>query len=194
MPAIYEFKRSFVAKLYCLQAFMAVDLFDLLKTALGAGVGSVIAQASLSVWKDKITRRDHAGYLAMRVATILESFAFECAEKVEANQNAQTRPGEQFPDWDISIPTLGDYPADVDGWRYLDRVLADRCLRLPNAIKVSTQTIAFVVDLIDDNLGDHANIEISDRGTDAWKLSRDLRQRFDLRKCGTFRLGFYLLA
>src|SRR4051794_11613253 len=92
---------------------------DLIKTIIGAGIGSALVQVLAPFIRDYRQRKMTAAYMSMRLAVILEAFARECAELIEANKNAQTRPDEEFPDWDVNLPELAPYPDDGDGWRAL---------------------------------------------------------------------------
>ena len=147
------------------------------KTAFGAGVGTALVQGGLSIYQDHKRRVAHAGYLAMRLAVMLEQYGAECSEFIGENSNPPHRPGEEFPEWNVSLPTLAPFPVDDDGWRALDQKLAAQILNLPNRIRTSQGLIGSTLEYSPDEAGEVLQIEAADRGLEAWGAATLLRRR-----------------
>jgi len=154
-----------------------MDWGDLVKTVLAAGVGSALVQIVMPLYLGRRQREDHAAYMAMRLAVILEAFARSCSDFIEANRNAYHQEDQEFPDWDATLPKLGSYPEDSDGWRAIDRNLAGRCLGLRNKIAESQGLISSVIEYSEDELGDTLDEHAAKRGLEAWQLAVELRKR-----------------
>ena len=120
---------------------MDLDWASWLKLIIGAGIGSALVQGLLPIWREHHQRKKQAAYMAMRLAVILENFAWACANFIQDNRNAQTLPDEEYPAWDVTLPELGTYPDEGEGWRAIDRKLAGRCLDLRNRILESQSAI-----------------------------------------------------
>lgn len=143
---------------------------------VGAGLGTLLASWLKDLWQ----ARRRAGYLAMRLARQLEAYAAECARLVESNQNAQHRPDEQFPDWNISLPKLAALPDDPEGWRSLNPRTADRVLGLENHIEESRAHISSVVEFSEAELEFQVTEQASLRGIEAWDAAAELRRKYRL--------------
>ena len=133
------------------------------------------------VWAAHIKRRSEAGYLALRLAVILEAYAYSCASFIADNANAQHPSDEPYPAWNTRLPDLPPFPDEVkEGWHSIDLKLAARALDLPN-LRAGSQgminsTSEFNAYELEHELGEHAG----KRGQEAWALAKDLRNRYDL--------------
>jgi hypothetical protein len=159
------------------------DWIAFLKIALGAGIGTAAVQGTLALWRDARVKKDHAGYLALRLAVSLESYASDCCDFIFDNASAQQGPDEQFPDWNALLPTLPNYPDDTEGWRAMNRTLVARCLNLPNKIHGSQGLIRSVVEFtMDNDLIDVLDEHAAARGVEAWDIAVALRAEYSLEK------------
>ncbi|HEX5078202.1 MAG TPA: hypothetical protein VFV80_03560 [Geminicoccaceae bacterium] len=121
-------------------------------------------------WAASSKKKDHASYLALRLAVLLESYATACSDFISENAHAEQGPDDRLPHWNTSLPEMPPYPEDDDGWRAIDRRLAGRVLNLPNRIHVSQNIIAWTFELNDDELGETLDEQAAARGLEAWKL------------------------
>ncbi|GEM_PF-6675410 len=115
--------------------------------------------------------------MAMRLAVVLENFAWACANFVQDNHNAEEPQDEEYPAWSVVLPEIGAYPDDGDGWRAIDRKLAGRCLGLRNRVQESQSEIRGISYYIEERLGETLDEQAAKRGLDAWKLAVDLRKK-----------------
>jgi hypothetical protein len=67
---------------------MDLDWASWVKLIIGAGIGSALVQSLLPIWREHHQRKKHAAYMAMRLAVILENFAWACANLIQDNRNA----------------------------------------------------------------------------------------------------------
>jgi len=156
-------------------------LGNLLTFAGTAGVVSAVLNQGFGWLRDwraaSVKNKAHAGYLALRVAVMLESYAYACAEFIAENGDAPHRPDEEFPDWNVTLPELPPYPDDVDGWRAMDRKLAGRVLGFSNKIRGSQGIIRSTIEYTMQDLADTLDEQAAARGLEAWGLAEELRRR-----------------
>jgi hypothetical protein len=126
------------------------------------------------------TKKALAGYHALRLAVILEGYAYACATFISENNNAQLRPEEQYPDWNAKLPDLLPYPEETEGWHAIDLKLAGRALDLRNHITGSQGMIGSTVEFCMHELGDILDEHGAERGQEAWTLAVDLRRKYGL--------------
>jgi hypothetical protein len=158
------------------------DWATLAKSALGAGFGSAAMTGILAVYQDRRHRKSNAAYMAMRLAVILEAFAYACSEFIGENSSKQTPPDQEFPDWNTSLPELSVYPEDADGWRAIDRKLAGRILNFRNRIHGSQGLIATTWEYASDELEDTLIEQAAARGLEAWELASALRSKHGIEQ------------
>jgi hypothetical protein len=132
------------------------------------------------VWAAGVKRKSEAGYLALRLAAILEGYAYECASFVNDNSNAQQGPDDQYPAWSLKLPDLPPFPEEKEGWHSIDLLLAARALDLRNHLAGSQGIIAATAEFTEDLLGEELDEHASERGQEAWALAKDLRRRYGL--------------
>ena len=123
--------------------------------------------------------------MAMRLAVTQEFYASTCSEIISANDNADTPPDEEFPAWNVTLPTLPSYPDDTDGWRAIDRKLAGRCLNLRNKIDGSQGLIRSTIEFSEERLGDVLKAQAAERGKEAWDLAVALRRKHRIEQADT---------
>lgn len=131
-------------------------------------------------WTSSQKRRAHAGYHALRLAVVLEAYAYECSDFIDKNDNAQTLPDQEYPEWDVTLPGLPAYPDDAEGWQAIDLRLAARALNLRNRITGSQDIIASTIEFSEDDLGDTLDEHASERGLEAWEIAVALRRKHGL--------------
>jgi hypothetical protein len=133
-------------------------------------------------WAARRRTRAQAGYHALRLAVVLEAYANMCAAFLAKNSNAQTRDGEQFPDWDITLPKLPPYPEDAEGWHAIDLKLAARALNLRNRIDGSQGVIHSSIEYTEDELEHDLDEQAAARGLEAWDLAVAFRRKHGLEQ------------
>ncbi len=164
---------------------MDLDLITLLTFAGTTGLLTTLLNQGVGwcreAWSASRRRKSLAGYHALRLAVILESYAYACSEFLTDNANAEHAPGNEFPDWSTQLPTLEPYPDDSEGWRAINLQLAARLLDLRNKAAGSQSIIRATATYAIDDLGDVLDREAGSRGLEAWKLAQALREGHRLR-------------
>jgi hypothetical protein len=158
----------------------------LLTFAATAGVISALLNQVFGIARDWVTartkRKSEAGYLALRLAALLEGYAYTCASFIGdmSVSTSQQSPDEQYPEWNTKLPPLPTFPEEKEGWHSIDLKLAARALDLRNHLAgsqgVIDTTVEFAMDDLEDELEEHAG----ERGREAWTLAEDLRRRYGL--------------
>jgi hypothetical protein len=159
----------------------------LLTFAATAGVISALLNQVFGIardwWTVRIRRHAEAGYLALRLATILEGYAYDCASFINDNANAEQPPDEPYPAYNIRLPKLPPFPDEEgNGWRSIDLSFATRVLDLRNHIAGSQGAIDATVEFTEDTLGEELDEHAGERGGEAWNLAKALRERYRLPK------------
>jgi hypothetical protein len=133
-------------------------------------------------WSASVKRRSEAGYLALRLAAILEGHAYECASLIQENGMAFRfqGPDDQYPPWNAKLPDLPPFPEEKEGWHSIDLRLATRVLDLRNHLAGSQGVISATVEYAEESLGDEIDEHAAARGQEAWDLASDLRKRYGL--------------
>jgi hypothetical protein len=144
----------------------------------GAGVGSAVVQVLMPIYRDRRMRRKHAAYMAMRLAVMMENFAWSCANFIQENHNAPTPADKKYPAWEITLPVLVDYPEDVDGWRALAPKMAARIFGMRNKLHESKSTIRNIIEFNKAELGWVLDEQAASRGLEAWRVAVDLRKTY----------------
>jgi hypothetical protein len=132
------------------------------------------------LWAAYVKRRSEAGYLALRLAAILEGYAYTCASFIGDNANAEQGPNDQYPPWNAKLPDLPPFPEEKEGWHSIDLKLAGRALDLRNHLAGSQGLIDATAEFAEDDLGDELEEHAGARGQEAWALAKDLRKRYGL--------------
>jgi hypothetical protein len=119
--------------------------------------------------------------VALRLAAILEGYAYDCASFIGDNANAEHGPDDEFPAWKVRLPDLPPLPEEKEGWHSLDLRLAARVLDVRNHLAGSQGVINATNEFetmpyLGDELDEHAGA----RGHEAWALAKDLRNRYGL--------------
>lgn len=161
-----------------------MDWTALLTFAATAGVISAIVNQLLTGGREWLLARSktkaHAGYHALRLAVLLEAYAYACASFVEENAIAEHRPDEEFPEWKTKLPPLPPYPDDPEGWKSVDLKDAARALNFRNRIDGSQGVISATIEFSTQDLGETLNEHASGRGLEALELARTLRRKHGL--------------
>lgn len=168
---------------------MGLSITSFLAFAATSGVIAALVNQAFNVlrdwWTDARRRKEHAGYHALRLAIVLEAYSYSCSEFVLENANAQTRPGEQYPDWNIALPKLPPYPEDAEGWRAIELKLAASTLNFQNKIYGSQSSINTTIDFTPDELDFVLDEQAASRGIEAWEIATALRKRYALDQIET---------
>ncbi len=147
---------------------------------VSAGVGSALVQSLMPIYGDRRTRRKQAAYMAMRLAVVMENFAWACANFIQDNHNARTPPDEEYPAREIALPELLAYPEDADGWRAIAPKLAGRVFGLRNKLYESKSTIRNIIEFNKAELGWVLDEQAASRGLEAWRMAIDLRKTYGI--------------
>ncbi len=119
---------------------------EIVRAVIGTGVITAVLSPALTWLADFVrshTRRKHAKtYLCMRVASILESYAIECAELVDASI---AHYGQSQIPVTFSLPDPPVYPEDVD-WHSLDARTAYRAMSFLNECEAQAASARYAND------------------------------------------------
>jgi hypothetical protein len=148
------------------------------------------------LWREHVKRKSdaskqeaEASYLALRLAAILEGYAYTCGDLVRTNMMHQLglRMSQDYPEFkkgnhpalNCKLPDLPPFPEE--GWHSIDLKLAGRALDLRNHI-ADSQGVINVADwaFTDDGLFKEINKHAMARGKEAWDTAKDLRSRHGL--------------
>jgi hypothetical protein len=135
---------------------------------------------SRDVWAAHVKRQSEAGYLALRLAAILEGYAYVCASFIADNSSVQQGPDEEYPAWSRTLPDLPPFPEEKEGWHSIDLKLAGRALDLRNHLAGSQGQIDATAEFSEEDLGDTLDEHAAALGKEAWALAKELRSRFGL--------------
>jgi|GEM_PF-2311287 len=138
-------------------------------------------------------RKRVANYAALRVASILESFALACANKIDENNDYDSWFYQESKS-NISLPQLASYPEDID-WKSLQPKLVAKSLSFPNEVMMGNQQIGFYAsepNACPDDGKDTSSLICGAQGFRAWILASELRAAYNLME---YRLdvGHYTL-
>ena len=148
---------------------------DILKTVLGASVGSALLTGCFTLWRDRWKRKQDATHLAIRLVVILETFSSDCANLIFSNYNAVHFPEEELPHWFHRLPTLGAFPEDGEGWKALNPNDVSECLNMPSRIAGSQFIISEVAEHQEMDVERAVRRQAWMRGIEALELAHRLR-------------------
>jgi hypothetical protein len=149
---------------------------NLLLTALSAGAGVAVVEWILR----SRDRQDRAAFMALRVALILEQFARMCAELNNENYNADHLEGEPFPEWNLKLPKLNDYPEDLEGWRAIPLRMSSPALGLSNKITEGQNAIDEIAAHVPESLEQIVQETARSLGHEAWQTAWEIRRHFNV--------------
>jgi hypothetical protein len=156
----------------------------MLTFAATTGIISAILTQALGVGRDWIaartTRRALAGYHALRLAVILESYAYACVSFITDNYNAPEPPDHPYPAWNTTLPELPPYPDEPGGWHSIDLRLAARALDLRNRIAGRQGIINSIAEYSECDLDFALHEHAASLGQEAWILAKNLRNTHDI--------------
>lgn len=155
-------------------------LLSVLKTAIGAGLGTAIVQGGVTLYRERTVKSEKAAYLALRLAVLLEAFTSECCDFYFDNANAQQPSDEPYPSWRTQLPEPREFPDDTEAWRALDKKLVAKCLNFPNRVHASQNAINSCLEYTMDDLGITLDEQVSARGAEAWEIASALRETYSL--------------
>ncbi|WP_419784833.1 hypothetical protein [Pseudodesulfovibrio sp.] len=133
--------------------------------------------------KDKKEHARRASYAALRLAVLLETYAIECARRIEEVKMSLASNGS-YGELHGRLPKIPPYPDEID-WKSLDSFLVDEVLSFPNQILVSNDITTSVAEDFFPEEPEEATAEClmhcGYRGVQAWKISTQLRKRYGLK-------------
>jgi hypothetical protein len=155
---------------------------NLLTLAATTGVITALLNQGLGWLRDwrasSEKRKANAGYLALRVAVMLEAYADACsdvASAIDTHMSSGGHAGEQT----TTLPQAPVYPADDESWRVIAPDLLERCLSFPNKVVASQKVVQSVTIWGDyEDMVQQCMEQCVDRGLEAWGLATDLRTRY----------------
>ncbi|GGE24850.1 hypothetical protein GCM10011390_50340 [Aureimonas endophytica] len=157
----------------------AVDLsfWAIAKVVLSAGVVSAVVTVALN-WANEVRKeRRSASFLALQVATLLENYAANCADKLRSHALAYDTVGHAG-QWMAGIPPLDAFPSDEGAWKYLEPGLCERCFGLRANLRASERDLHEIYEFDEERGADlHANL-VRKNALDAITLGRDLRSKY----------------
>jgi hypothetical protein len=153
-----------------------MDWKTILTTVMGAGLVTTLLTQVWGSLSKQFENRRHATYLAIRIATILERFAIECAERI-ANRNMYDDYEGHAGSSSLRLPELASFP-DEENWNTLQPRLLARVLTLPNEQTLAHSAIDFWRDVDTDSLPTMFKEQCGKVGYIAWMLACDLREQY----------------
>lgn len=165
---------------------------ELLKL-FGSGVVAASAAQILVWWRearnDRAVLGRDARYLAIRLAVILEEFAFACASLLDDSKTAR-RSGGYLGQRSTRLPELKPYPTDAD-WKTLKPSLLDRALTFINEVHVAAEELNSWPRVAEsDDVSDHCEKYAGLLGLRALETARDFRRTYKLRGLPTETLTY----
>lgn len=164
--------------LLCINVSMEITWVKVIVFAGTSGVLSAFVTHALTLMNEWRKSGRHGAYLAIRVATALETFADDCMTIIgnfDTYQQSSGAAGERT----TRLPKLADFPADSDGWRALPADLTAKVLAFPNHVRAGQDKIRFTWSVADEHATwDDCEEECARLGLQAWLLASDLRKRF----------------
>ena len=163
---------------------VSLPWIEVAKLALGTGVIATIVAKTfdwlVDRYKAERLAEQDAGYLAARIAVILEQFAIKCAEQIGENNMYRASDGHAGHAHGM-LPALADFPPEAN-WALLDPGLLSRTLSLPNELILADKRIAFWNDVDPDPslLRNACDAQAGTCGYRSWRLASDLRSRYRL--------------
>lgn len=171
---------------------MDFDLTQVSLTSIITVVGSTGVLAALCThlfgmfrdWrKDKKERARMASYAALRLSVLLETYAIECARRIEEVKTSLASNGH-YGKLHGRLPKIPPYPDEI-AWKSLEPSLVDEVLSFPSQLLVSNDISTFVAD---DNLPEDPEVATAEciqhcgyRGVQAWKIATQLRKQYGLK-------------
>ena len=153
---------------------------------VGVLVGSFIIVLN-DIWTSHREIRKDGSYAAIRLISILETYADRCIDVVQDDGTFQGRPagrhsaGDEYCEAQEDTPAPLQYPEDIE-WRSLDEPLMHRILALPNKARQTNRYIhesteysspPYFEDYFDARQEGYARL-----GAEALNIISDLRKRF----------------
>lgn len=162
------------------QKVTGTDWLDLVKIVVGAGIGTAVVQWLASIAADERAKKSKADFLALQLAINLEAFAYQCIELDRENEFAEQLPGQEFPEWSAILPSMGQTPDDIDGWRSLDQNMVGRYYNLWADRDAEQKSLSEALYHVEDDLVEYVALSVEKLGSRALKLATEIRTRHGL--------------
>jgi hypothetical protein len=164
--------------LFCITVGMEITWPKLIAFAGASGILSALVNHAFTVFREWRSTGRYAAYLAIRIATTLETFAGDCMSVIgefDTHRQSAGAAGSQT----TRLPALADFPSDEDGWRALPTELTAKALAFPNHLKAGQERVSFSWSVAGEHAAwDDCQEECARLGLQAWLLARELRKRF----------------
>ena len=159
---------------------VSLPWIDVAMLVLGTGFVTKALDWLIDRQKTDRLAEQGAGYLAARIAVILEQFAIRCADQIADNEMYRQSDGYAGHGHG-TLPALAEFPPEAN-WTVLDPVLLSRTLSIPNELILADRTIAFWWEVETDPslLHNVCDAQAGTCGYRAWRLAAELRSRYSL--------------
>jgi hypothetical protein len=165
-----------------LEYLRTVDWATWGKTFVSAGLGSAAVAAGFTLYRERRQAKAKAGYMAMRLAVILESYVLSCAEFYYQNNYREPDPDPgRDTNWDYTLPELATYPEDAEGWQAIKRDLASQSLGFRNQVQTDQWSLNWTSQLSPEELEHQIILTVTRLGLEAWDIAESLRREHDVR-------------
>nr|WP_314089427.1 hypothetical protein [uncultured Shinella sp.] len=163
-----------------------MDWQPIISTIVGAGLGTALVQGAISLYQYHSTGNSAARYVAIRLATLFESYAGECLERMFEQENYMGSSGAIGRLYS-RVPNFPEWPDDTDGWRRLrsDSMALAFELRA-NAERHQKKLQSIMQDLMDeDEAYTECQKSCAELGAHAFRLAASLRNLYGFPQSST---------
>jgi hypothetical protein len=159
-----------------------MEITAILTLAFSTGLLTAVFNQSIGWWREAQHERRAAmraaGYLAIRIAVMLERFAIDCAEHISTQDMYRQSEGHAGASHS-TLPDLPPYPDEAD-WKALEPELLVRVLTLRNELPLGDRAIAFWEQIDRECIPRACDLQCGKCGYMAWVLASDLRRHYHL--------------
>jgi len=161
-----------------------MDWGQLLTGLVGAGIGTAIVEATVTLYGSFKTNRGYAKFLAFRIAVQLEEFAQSCSNRLDEISNNMSSSGAMGSLYD-RLPAFPAYPEDAEGWRNV----SPEVMHLAYQVRVKYDSAQEGLRFVSHEFGfDEAALECAtycaNVGLEAARVARGIRQQYGFPALG----------
>lgn len=157
---------------------LTLTWFQILSLVAGSSVIAALLTQFLSAAQERFRRGRAASFLAIKIATLLETFSEKCMSVIgdfDTYRQSSGSAGGQT----TKLPNVDPFPEDADGWRALPQRLTAKVLSFPNHIRAAQESISFSWSVAGDEAAwSECHEECAKLGTSAWEIASELRIEF----------------
>lgn len=150
----------------------------------GVVIGSLLTWIR-EVWSARRTRTDHARYLAIRVACVLDRYVGKCAEVVDDDGLSYGQRNEQgYLEPQVKTPDAPKFPNDLD-WNSIEHTMAYKILSMSNEAEAADSKISSISEYVasppdfEEYFQERAD-QYSKLGLAALAITQALREKYKL--------------